>query len=563
MRLAVIDRSIILACLALSLAVGAAPGYAFTAEDLYRDWPQGRFVAEGAPCLLPAELAAKMAELAARYPSEVALERVGESIQGRPIQMLRVGRGERRVLLWSQMHGDEPSATPALLDLVDYLLTHRVDPDASAVLGRLELVLVPMLNPDGAEAYTRENAQAIDVNRDALNLTTPEGRLLKDLRDRYQPVLGFNLHDQNRRRTAGHSGVLSTNALLAVAGDAQQTLTPGRLLAQRASVAIADALGRFLPGGLARWDDEFNPRAFGDNLTAWGTPVVLIESGGLPPGRPFTDLTRLNFVAILTALRDLARDDFAGWDAARYAEIPENVLGDWVDVLVRGGEIRQPGSPQAYRADLPFDVLRRDQELAECPGRFVSRSKIGEVGDGRLLSAGRTIDATERWIVAPFAVGVDGWGARRWLDAATLARVARLGVAEVHWRVPPRHAVAAEARARGLDGERRARVVVETSALGVVTPRLAHPPTVPSAPTLQAALVALFGEKAASELAAEGTDRALWRLWGLWAGAGPPRALLAPERPASFLIVDPSAGRDLRSELRAVWIDGLEVESTQ
>jgi hypothetical protein len=541
-------------------SLGVAPGRAFTPEDLYRDWPQARFVAEAAPCLAPEELAAKMSELAARHPGEIAMERAGESIQGRPIQLLRIGRGERRVLLWSQMHGDEPSATPALLDLVEYLLTHRADPDAAVVLERLELVLVPMLNPDGAAAYTRENAQAIDVNRDALNLATPEGRLLKDLRDRYQPVLGFNLHDQNRRRTAGHSGVLSSNAVLAVAGDAQQTLTPARLLAQRACVAIGDALGRFLPGGLARWDDEFNPRAFGDNLTAWGTPVVLLESGGLPPGRPFSDLTRLNFVAILTALRDLARDDFATWDAARYGEIPENILGDWVDVLVRGGEIRQPGSPQAYRADLPFDVLRRDQELAECPGRFVSRSKVGEVGDGRLLSAGRTIDAGGEWIAPPFVVGVEGWPARKWLTAVSLERFARLGVAEVRWRVPARHGFAAEALARELEGPRRARIAVQAVSLPASLMRIERPPATPRSRELSSVVAALFDDSAVRAVASQGLDRVLARLWNADTNGRPP---IAPERAASFLILAPSPAKDLRSELRSVWIDGLEVGASQ
>ena len=85
-----------------------------------------------------------------------------------------------------------------------------------------------MLNPDGAERYARRNAQAIDVNRDALDLATPEGRLLKAVRDRFQPELGFNLHDQNRRTTVGDTGVLASIALLAVSGDAEGTLTPGR-----------------------------------------------------------------------------------------------------------------------------------------------------------------------------------------------------------------------------------------------------------------------------------------------------------------------------------------------
>ena len=201
-------------------------------------------------------------------------------------------------MLWSQMHGDEPSATPALLDVVSTLL--GIDaPEHRLILERLTLLVVPMLNPDGASRYTRRNSQAIDINRDALHLATPEGRLLKELRDRFQPELGFNLHDQNRRTTVGETGVLATIALLAVSGDPQGTLTPGRARAKRVCSKLARTLAPFVPGGIARYDEDWNPRAFGDNITAWGTPVVLIESGGVPTGRSYADLTRLNYVGAL------------------------------------------------------------------------------------------------------------------------------------------------------------------------------------------------------------------------------------------------------------------------
>jgi hypothetical protein len=41
------------------------------------------------------------------------IEKVGESFEGRSIQMIKVGNGKKKVLLWSQMHGDEPTATMA------------------------------------------------------------------------------------------------------------------------------------------------------------------------------------------------------------------------------------------------------------------------------------------------------------------------------------------------------------------------------------------------------------------------------------------------------------------
>ena len=264
--------------LALMLA-GATPG--FSPQALFELWPERRVVEAPAPCLRHADLAALLQALAARHPGSLALESVGRSVEGREIQLLTLGRGPRRVMLWSQMHGDEPSATPALLDVVSTLLSIDA-PEHRLILERLTLLVVPMLNPDGAARYTRRNSQAIDINRDALHLATPEGRLLKDLRDRFQPELAFNLHDQNRRTTVGETGVLASIALLAVSGDAQGTLTPGRARAKRVCSKLARTLAPFVPGGIARYDEDWNPRAFGDNITAWGTPVVLIESGAVP-----------------------------------------------------------------------------------------------------------------------------------------------------------------------------------------------------------------------------------------------------------------------------------------
>lgn len=236
-----------LACAVAPLVVATTAG-AFTADELWRAWPELRFVETPAPCLRHRDLEALLASLAAAHPDALRLERVGESVQGRAIRLLTLGHGPREVLLWSQMHGNEPTATPALLDVADFLARRPEDPQVARILSELTLRIVPMLNPDGAEAYVRRNAQGLDVNRDALNLASPEGRLLRDLRERFSPILGFNLHDQNRRRAVGATGALASQALLAVAGDAAGTMTPDRERAARAAAAVAAALAPRFPG---------------------------------------------------------------------------------------------------------------------------------------------------------------------------------------------------------------------------------------------------------------------------------------------------------------------------
>lgn len=546
--------------LALAAAANAVPADGLPANPLapaalWEAWPTHRVVPISAACLRPAELAERLTALARRHPGELDLTEVGRSVEGRPIFRLMLGHGPAKVLLWSQMHGDEPSATPALLDLAEYLLSHRDDAAVDRLLAGLTLVMVPMLNPDGAEAYTRRNAQAIDINRDALNLTTPEGRLLERLRREHAPILGFNLHDQNRRRTVGESRVLAVGAVLAVVGDAAKTVTPGRRRAMRAAVAVQAAIAPFVPGRLARYDDDWSLRAFGDNLTAWGTPVLLIESGGVPEGASLAELTRLNFVALGATLDALAADDLAGFDATAYESIPENNSDVWADVAWRGGRIRQPASPEAYRADLAFNVLRNDREREGCaPQRLPRspRSEIVELGDARVFGAAREVDATGRVIVAPFSVGAAGWKAHRLLDAAGLDRLAHHGVAEVRWAVPERKVGAALAQVGALRGAGRPRVEVTTETAALPPCRLRRPLGTPTGGTFGQRIEALARACALPTAVDENA-----RLAALWASRRP---LLRFEGPASFLVVAAPGDDLLGGAVERVVLEGVELE---
>ena len=546
-----------MASAALLFLAGAAPG--FSPSALWNAWPQRRFVETPAPCLRHAELVERLYALEALYRGRLTLEEVGRSVQGRKIHLVTLGRGPRRILLWSQMHGDEPSATPALLDLADTLLGSD-EPEHRAILAGATLLMVPMLNPDGAERYARRNAQAIDINRDALTLATPEGRLLKALRDRFQPELGFNLHDQNRRTTVGDTGVLSTISLLAVSGDREGTLTPGRARAKRVCSAIARTLEPFVPGGIGRYDEDWNPRAFGDNVTAWGTPVVLIESGGIPPGRPLTDLTRLNYVALLSVLHDLVRDDLAGESPDLYESLKRNDDGYWTDVLLAGGRVWQPWAGEPYRADVAFDVLDDDPRVASCaePG-WPGASRIREVGDGRLIGSARRIDVAGRLVVPAFAASVRGLDARSWLTAETLAAVGRLGVARLRWHVAPvdRPQALAHAGRQAAPGRPSVEVVDPDAPASLL--EIGSAPGVPSSASVEAALDAL-GQGSWRAVAA---GRPLALLLGELAGAGPDASapLVAPDARASLLVLRPreDAGLDASSvDLEAVFIDGRE-----
>jgi hypothetical protein len=210
------------------------------------------------PLITHQDVVDRVTQIVKETPDLFSQEVIGQSLEGRSIHHVWFGTGKTPILLWSQMHGDEPTATAALFDLYAYVRAHRESPAVKRMLETLTIHVVPMLNPDGAARFQRRNAQDIDINRDALRLQTPEGRVLKALRDRLNPSLGFNLHNQNWRTSVGtHPPMPATISLLAVAFDEARSDNAGRILAKKTSAVIRDAIEPLIPGQIGRYDDEF------------------------------------------------------------------------------------------------------------------------------------------------------------------------------------------------------------------------------------------------------------------------------------------------------------------
>lgn len=134
----------------------------------------------------------------------LTVKEVGKSMQGRELRTVTFGKGPVKVFMWSQMHGNEATATMALADIFAFLASREPSTLRDRIENDLTVTFLPMLNPDGAEIFQRENAAGIDINRDVRRLATPEGRTLKAVRDAIVPDYAFNLHDQNARTRAGN-----------------------------------------------------------------------------------------------------------------------------------------------------------------------------------------------------------------------------------------------------------------------------------------------------------------------------------------------------------------------
>ncbi|MGH2568824.1 MAG: M14 family zinc carboxypeptidase, partial [Bacteroidota bacterium] len=314
----------------------------------------------------------------------------GTSAEGRTISLLAAGGGKTTVLLWSQMHGDEPTATMALIDILNFFAQSPDDRVVQAIREMLTLLMIPMLNPDGAERFQRRTAQMIDMNRDALKLETPEARILRDVQERHRPEFGFNLHDQDPRYTVGSSKDVAAIALLAPAMDEKKSEPPTRVQAKQVAATFAETMNLFVANHVTRFDDMFEPRAFGDTMQKSGTSTVLVESGGWPNDRDKMFLRKLNVVGLLTSLYAIATGAYREATLASYEQLPFNGKNLY-DVIVRNAKLRANNSAPAVNVDIGINI---EEQRDETTGRILLFGKIMDLGDLSTFGAFEEHDGT-------------------------------------------------------------------------------------------------------------------------------------------------------------------------
>ncbi len=300
---------------------------------------------------------------------------IGKSFEGRTIYELQYGVGEKVVMLWSQMHGDEPTATMALFDLFNFLEGKNDGNDAVRELlkSKLSLHFIPMLNPDGAERFTRRTAQSIDMNRDARAGQTVEGALLKKKAKELKPRYGFNLHDQNIYYNVPETSNPVQISLLAPAYNYEREINEVRGDAMKIIVGMNQLLQQYMPDAVAKYDDAHTPRGFGDNFQSWGASTVLIESGGRKGDAEKQEIRKLNFIIILNALIQIAEGSYHQYQVADYEKIPFNA-SQLHDVVIRNLSIKTDST--AYTTDL---AIRRGETTV---GRdYFVRGRIEDIGD--------------------------------------------------------------------------------------------------------------------------------------------------------------------------------------
>ena len=260
------------------------------------------------------------------------INQLGFSEEQRPIYKLKIGTGKKKILLWSQMHGNESTGTKALFDLFN-CFSNSNNEVFKTILNECTLVFIPMLNPDGSQAYTRVNANKIDLNRDAVDRVAKESNLLRDVLEEFNPKFCFNLHDQ--RTIFGVEGTKNpaTISFLAPSEEITRALTKGRKETMNVIVAMNTMLQNMIPNFVGRYTDEFYPTATGDNFQKLGYNTILIESGHYPNDYQREISREYTFFSILQGIYHIAiSSSFLEYEP--YFNIPNNAK-TFYDVIHR------------------------------------------------------------------------------------------------------------------------------------------------------------------------------------------------------------------------------------
>lgn len=187
-------------------------------------------------------------------PVMINSHQIGTSVQGRPIRCIEFGTLGETILILAAIHGDEPASRILAESLEEYLGRNR------HLYVNRRILLIPVANPDGLAAGTRDNINKIDLNRNfpADNrqnnrrfghraLTEPESRALYELIEAEMPARIISIHQPY--------GCIDYDG-------------PGRSLALRMALWCDLPVQRIgaLPGSLGSWAGE-----------TMGIPIITLE----------------------------------------------------------------------------------------------------------------------------------------------------------------------------------------------------------------------------------------------------------------------------------------------
>ena len=255
-------------------------------------------------------------------PSVFKISTVGFSVKQQQIKAIQFGEGKVKILVWSQMHGNESTTTKGLIDYLNFL--HHNENEFETLSKLVTFYIIPILNPDGAAAFTRENANGVDLNRDAFECTQPESKVLQTVLETFTPDYCFNLHDQRTIFGLVESNKPATMSFLTASYNEARTFNSVREKAAAVIVGINNELQKYIPNQVGRFDDSFNINCTGDYFTSRGYPTVLFEAGHYANDYNRDVVRKFVFIALKAAISFINENDIVSNDLGNYLNIYQN-----------------------------------------------------------------------------------------------------------------------------------------------------------------------------------------------------------------------------------------------
>ena len=290
------------------------------------------------------------------------IETIGVSVLNAPIYAVKIGSGPKKILMWSQMHGNESTTTKAVFDILNTLVSGKAS--VAPILSACTIYIIPILNPDGAEAYTRVNANDVDLNRDAQDRTQPESQILRHIFDGFSPDYCYNLHGQRTIFSAGNTNKPATVSFLAPAQDADCTVTSTRKIAMEIIVKMNEALQEVIPGQVGVYDDAFNLNCVGDTFMSENVPTMLFEAGHFANDYAREQTRKYIYMALLTSLNYISKTNVDGSNYRPYFDIPENGKC-FLDIILRN--VRLDASSETVDVGILYQEKLIDNEIVFKP----------------------------------------------------------------------------------------------------------------------------------------------------------------------------------------------------
>ncbi len=328
-----------------------------------------------------------IAPLLLNYSKLILIQDEGHSEENRNIHSITLGTGKFNILMWSQMHGNESTTTKSIFDLLNFLSSEGKLQEQ--ILKYCTIKILPILNPDGAVRYTRENANRIDLNRDAQDKSQKEIQVLMKVFTDFKPDLCLNMHDQRSIFSAGDTDNSAVVSFLAPAADESKSISETRAYAMRLISYLTNKLQTLIPNHIGRYDDSFNLNCVGDTFQSMGVSTILFEAGHYINDYQRENTREYIFSSLIYLLEAVSNPKILLPEIKYYFSIPENKKL-FFDIIIRNAKL----SNSSTTVDI---AIQFEENLNNKKVHFIP--KVRQMGDLSMFFAHKNLEANGKLVL--------------------------------------------------------------------------------------------------------------------------------------------------------------------